>query len=84
MIDKVPYKDQLENLIHSMRSPLIVLTLAADNLMTLIKDENLTINPDKVDEYMESLDLIRSSTKRMNTYISNVDETLSNIKREGE
>ena len=84
MIYKVTYKDQLENLIHSMRSPLIVLTLASDSLMALINDKELTVNSEKVDEYMESLDLIRSSIKRMNTYISNVDETLLNIERKGE
>ena len=66
MIYKVTYKDQLENLIHSMRSPLIVLTLASDSLMALINDKELTVNSEKVDEYMESLDLIRSSIKRMN------------------
>ncbi len=76
MTEVVFYKNQLENLVHVIRSPLVVLSLACDSLMTLSRDKHLTINSDKADEYKESLDLIQSSIKRINETVSEIQKNI--------
>ncbi len=76
MTESVFYKNQLENLVHVIRSPLVVLSLACESLMGLARDKDLTINPDKADEYTESLGLIQSSIKRINETVSEIQKNI--------
>ncbi len=76
MTEVVFYKNQLENLVHVIRSPLVVLSLACESLMGLARDKDFTINPDKADEYTESLDLIQSSIKRINETVSEIQKNI--------
>jgi len=73
------YKDQLENLIHVMRSPLVTLSLAAKTLTATCENKSININLKEDERYVESLDLIRSSVAKLNKYINVVDRKLSKI-----
>lgn len=70
------YKDQLENLLHGIRSPLVVLSMASENIVTLTETKEIVVSPDKVDEYNELLNFLQSSVKRLNGALSQAQENL--------
>lgn len=83
MPEVVSYKDQLENFLHIIRSPIVVLSLASESLIALYKDKNITISASKVDEYTESLNLIQSSIKRLNDALREAQENMLIVNQEG-
>lgn len=83
MPEVVSYKDQLENFVHMIRSPIVVLSLASESLIALYKDKNITISASKVDEYTELLNLIQSSIKRLNDALREAQENILIVNQEG-
>ena len=69
------YKTQLEALIHSIRSPLSTLSLSVKSL-----EQFSTSQENRSNVFSESLELIKSSVRRISHKIDAVDEKLSETK----
>lgn len=82
MTEVISYKKQLENLVHMIRSPLVVLSLASEGIIALSKSKDITVSSDKMDEYTESLNLMQSSIKRLNDTVEKVQKNILEINQE--